>query len=85
MGVAGVESVDFDIHLGHDKELHALVEWADIVIFQGFLLEVAPWIIDTDKILITDIYDPMHLEQLEQAKDQGRRDETILYWPVLMR
>ncbi|QJC21118.1 glycosyltransferase [Arcanobacterium buesumense] len=80
MGVAGVESVDFDIHLGHDKELHALVEWADIVIFQGFLLEVAPWIIDTDKILITDIYDPMHLEQLEQAKDQGPkgRDDTLL-------
>lgn len=67
-GVSGVESVDFDIHLGIDKELHALVDWSDIVIFQGFLLEVAPWIMDSDKILITDIYDPIHLEQLEQAK-----------------
>ncbi|WP_216395414.1 glycosyltransferase [Arcanobacterium phocae] len=79
-GVIGVESADFDIHLGSSKELHALVDWSDIVIFQGFLLEVAPWIIDTDKILITDIYDPIHLEQLEQAKDQGPkgRDDTLL-------
>ena len=50
--------------------LHAHVDWAEIVIFQGFLLSQAPWLAKTNKILIPDIYDPMHLEQLEQTRGE---------------
>ncbi len=50
-----------------DPHLH----WAEVVIFQGFLLEAAPWLIRSDKIIVADIYDPIHLELLEQAKDSG--------------
>lgn len=45
--------------------------WADVVIFQGFLLETAPGLKASDTIVVADVYDPMHLEQLEQAKDLG--------------
>ncbi|WP_159805782.1 glycosyltransferase [Cellulomonas citrea] len=45
--------------------------WADVIIFQGFLLDTAPWVRESDAIVVADIYDPMHLEQLEQAKDLG--------------
>jgi GT2 family glycosyltransferase/glycosyltransferase involved in cell wall biosynthesis len=53
------------------KELRAQTDWADVIVFQGFLLEAAPWLVGSRKILVADIYDPMHLEQLEQAKDLG--------------
>jgi glycosyltransferase involved in cell wall biosynthesis len=49
-------------------ELRADVAWADVVIFQGFLLTHAPWLARTDKVLVADLYDPMHLEQLEQTR-----------------
>lgn len=51
--------------------LKALTDWADVIVFQGFLLEAAPWLVDDDTIVVADVYDPMHLEQLEQAKDLG--------------
>jgi GT2 family glycosyltransferase/glycosyltransferase involved in cell wall biosynthesis len=53
------------------RKLKLLVDWADIVIFQGLLISENPWIADTEKILIADVYDPFHLEILEQRKEQG--------------
>ena len=53
------------------RKLKELVNWADIVIFQGLLISENPWIADTEKILIADVYDPFHLEILEQRKQQG--------------
>ena len=53
------------------RDLRAQTDWADVIVFQGFLLESAPWLVDSEKILVADVYDPIHLEQLEQAKDLG--------------
>jgi glycosyltransferase involved in cell wall biosynthesis len=53
------------------RKLQLLVEWADIVVFQGLLISENPWLADTEKILIADVYDPFHLEILEQRKQQG--------------
>jgi GT2 family glycosyltransferase/glycosyltransferase involved in cell wall biosynthesis len=44
--------------------------WADIIIFQGFAMSSAPWLVRSRKIIVCDIYDPMHLEQLEQTRGQ---------------
>ena len=46
------------------------VAWADVAIVQGYLLTAAPWITESDVLLVCDVYDPLHLEQLEQAKDE---------------
>jgi GT2 family glycosyltransferase/glycosyltransferase involved in cell wall biosynthesis len=51
-------------------ELPKQVAWADVVIFQGFLLEQAPWIAGTNKIIVVDLYDPIHIEQLEQTRGE---------------
>ncbi len=51
--------------------LREATDWADVIVFQGFLLEGAPWLVDSTKILVADVYDPMHLEQLEQARELG--------------
>lgn len=52
--------------------LRDFTDWADIIIFQGFLLTGAPWLQhDYSKIIIVDLYDPIHLEILEQTKNKS--------------
>jgi GT2 family glycosyltransferase/glycosyltransferase involved in cell wall biosynthesis len=70
-GGAHVSNDAFDVRYATGSALKDETDWADVIIFQGFLLEGAPWLVDSRKILVADIYDPMHLEQLEQAKDLG--------------
>ena len=53
---------------GEDKAFAAWEKWADVIVFQGHALEVFPRLRTSTKHLIADIYDPMHLEQLEQAR-----------------
>jgi GT2 family glycosyltransferase/glycosyltransferase involved in cell wall biosynthesis len=52
-------------------EMRGLERWCDVLIFQGLILSTFRWLIDSNKIIVADIYNPFHLEQLEQAKDQG--------------
>ncbi len=64
-------SPDFSVEYAAGTGLREPTGWADVVIFQGFLLETAPWVKASSTVVVADIYDPMHLEQLEQAKDLG--------------
>jgi hypothetical protein len=50
--------------------LRRAVGAAEVVILQGFVSYHAPWLLHGDKILVIDLYDPMHLEQLEQLRDR---------------
>jgi len=69
---ARAEHPDFTVAAaGGGKRLRKHTDWADVIVFQGLLLDMAPWLFDSDTILVADVYDPMHLEQLEQAKDLG--------------
>jgi len=45
-----------------------LEAWADVIVFQGHAMEFFESLQRSTKILVADIYDPMHLEQLEQAR-----------------
>jgi GT2 family glycosyltransferase/glycosyltransferase involved in cell wall biosynthesis len=73
VSTVGVEAMDapFPVEYAGGSGLREPTGWADVIIFQGFLLTQAPWLIDSSKILVADVYDPMHLEQLEQARDLG--------------
>ena len=51
----------------------AIEAWADVIIFQGFLMYEFPILELSSKIVVVDIYDPVHLEQLEQARDLGEQ------------
>jgi len=51
--------------------LRRAVDDAEVVIFQGFVSYHAPWLLRSDKVLVVDLYDPIHLEQLEQLKERG--------------
>jgi glycosyltransferase involved in cell wall biosynthesis len=63
------ESERFPVEFAADHDLKRHEQWADVIVFQGHLLAVHPWLKASTKIFVVDIYDPMHLEQLEQTKN----------------
>lgn len=74
LSLTGVdETMSADVRLVHvpagdDRAFAKWNTWADIVIFQGHALDVFPALATSKAYKIVDIYDPMHLEQLEQAR-----------------
>lgn len=75
ISTTAAKSVDlshqFEVLTASGPELEPHIDWADVLVFQGYLLWEAPWIVERDIIVVADIYDPFHLEQLEQARDLG--------------
>ncbi|MCU1419774.1 MAG: glycosyl transferase [Mycetocola sp.] len=57
------------------KGMDAHEAWADVIIVQGHALQYFPALEQTSKVLVVDVYDPLHLEQLEQG-----RDFTVKQW-----
>jgi GT2 family glycosyltransferase/glycosyltransferase involved in cell wall biosynthesis len=74
---AGLSHPDFRVRKVNGHQLRKLVDWCDIVIFQGYIMFENPAIAKSSKVVVADIYDPFHLEQLEQTRDlaaETRRD-----------
>jgi len=65
-------------HVG-TQELVDLERWMDVLVFQGGLLRIHPYLVDSDKVIVADIYDPFHLENLEQTRGRPEveRHEVI--------
>lgn len=60
----------FGVSQHQPKSMNAHEEWADVLIVQGHALQYFPALEGTKKVLVVDIYDPLHLEQLEQGRDK---------------
>ncbi|HEY3738152.1 MAG TPA: glycosyltransferase family 4 protein [Jatrophihabitans sp.] len=43
---------------------------AEVVLLQGYVTYRAPWLLNDDRMVVVDLYDPLHLEQLEQLEDR---------------
>ncbi|GMA94265.1 hypothetical protein GCM10025881_10890 [Pseudolysinimonas kribbensis] len=56
---------------GDDRAFARYERWADVIVFQGQAMAVFEPLRTTDKVVVVDIYDPMHLEQLEQGRELG--------------
>ena len=74
VSLAGVENLSAPFELAHVRagDDHAFAKFernADVIIFQGHAMAVFEVLRRTEKILVIDIYDPMHLEQLEQSRE----------------
>ncbi|HEX2262954.1 MAG TPA: glycosyltransferase, partial [Pseudonocardiaceae bacterium] len=63
--------VEFDVRQSTAKSIGPELDWAQLVVLQGHVLEQIPSLKTSNHIVIIDIYDPMHLEQLEQGRDLG--------------
>jgi len=59
---------DFPVLKADDRRFTELEAWADVIIFQGNLMRQYSAFRDTKKIVVADIYDPFHLEVLEQSR-----------------
>jgi glycosyltransferase involved in cell wall biosynthesis len=50
--------------------LRRIVAGVDVVVVQGYVTYHAPWLLRSDVPVVVDLYDPLHLEQLEQLADR---------------
>lgn len=57
----------------------AAVDWADVVVLQGYVAATFPWLRTADVVLVCDLYDPFHIESLEVQKDDpfASRDAAL--------
>lgn len=68
----GIEAEQFSlvcVEPGAEREFAKYERWADVIVFQGHAMDVFETLRSSKKIIVADVYDPMHLEQLEQARD----------------
>ena len=77
ISLTGIEDLTTPFELVHlrpeqDREFSVYEQWADVILFQGHAMEFFESLRRSEKIIIADIYDPMHLEQLEQAREFPR-------------
>jgi glycosyltransferase involved in cell wall biosynthesis len=59
---------DFPVSFADERDVEDLEAWSDVLIFQGNLMRQHAALRDTQKVVVADIYDPFHLEVLEQAR-----------------
>ena len=57
---------------GDDAAFGELESWADVIVFQGHAMAQFDALRSSTKVIVADIYDPMHLEMLEQGRELGR-------------
>ncbi|MDR6904647.1 glycosyltransferase involved in cell wall biosynthesis [Agromyces sp. 3263] len=83
---ADLSHPDFEVAFADDTSLRDHAEWSDAVVFQGHVMASHPWLADEQYVLVADIYDPMHLEVLEQTRyltDEDRQHVSQLTTEVL--
>jgi len=59
---------------GRDRLFRKLERWAQVIVFQGHAMAMFRSLRRSQKLLVADIYDPMHIEQLEQARERPPRE-----------
>lgn len=65
-------SLPFPVHAvtrGDDRAFRPHERWAEVIVFQGYGLGQFASLRSTDRVLVADAYDPMHLEMLEQGRE----------------
>jgi glycosyltransferase involved in cell wall biosynthesis len=68
-GICEIEVDGLEVRQVGELGLRDLEEWCDVFVFQGWVIHNRPQLLHSHKVVVADIYDPMHLEQLEQAHD----------------
>jgi glycosyltransferase involved in cell wall biosynthesis len=73
-GRCELEAAGVEVRAVAEKGLRDLERWCDVFLFQGWVLAGRDFLVGSDKVIVADVYDPMHLEQLEQGHDaEGER------------
>ncbi len=75
--IADLPGAPFPVLAADDAGLAEQERWCDVLVFQGWLVHKRPFLLESEKVLVADVYDPLHLEQLEQGRDEGRRGRIL--------
>ncbi|MCS5496250.1 glycosyltransferase [Cnuibacter physcomitrellae] len=59
------------VDLQNERQMRVHEQWADVIFFQGYALHHYETLQQSEKVIVADLYDPMHLEQLEQGREFG--------------
>lgn len=54
----------------NSRQLREIAAHADVVVLQGYVTARAPWLLRGDHVVVVDLYDPLHLEKLEELGDR---------------
>jgi len=74
-----IDSPDFDVRRVDDEAgARELEAWCDVLFFQGNVLDDYPFLQRGDKVVIVDLYDPFHLEQLEQTREHEAETRRLV-------
>lgn len=65
---------------GDNAAFRVLEQASDVIVFQGHAMEQFDALARTDRVVVVDAYDPMHLEMLEQGREQPRAT-----WNMMVR
>ena len=80
-GICELEVPGLEVRQVGELGLRELEDWCDVFVFQGWVITGRPHLLQSHKVVVADIYDPMHLEQLEQAHDapgeRGRYEQVL--------
>ena len=61
-----------------DQDRFAELErWCSVVVFQGYVLNHVPVLKTTEKVMVVDLYDPLHLEALELGREQPEPERSV--------
>ena len=76
VSLSGVEPMSAPFTLAHvrpgdDRAMSRFEKDTDVIVFQGLAMALFGSLRNSRKIIVADVYDPMHLEQLEQARGAG--------------
>lgn len=68
----------FEVLTADDAALRDHVAWADVIIGQGEVFSLHSWLVESEAVIVVDVYDPLHLEVLESGKDEGEESRRFL-------
>jgi glycosyltransferase involved in cell wall biosynthesis len=54
----------------HQRAFRRLEQWAEVIVVQGHGMSMFRALRRSTRLIVADVYDPMHVEQLEQARDR---------------
>ncbi len=72
-----VTSPRFSVESADRERFAELERWCDVAIVQGYLLHNVPGFRGSEKVMLFDLYDPLHLEALVLTRDDPEPERSV--------
>jgi glycosyltransferase involved in cell wall biosynthesis len=72
-----VHAPNFSVESADHARFAELERWCDVAIVQGYLLHNVPEFRASKKVMLFDLYDPLHLEALVLTRDDDEPDRSV--------